>query len=136
MMEEATQNSESSPEPSGSMEDYYQLQRELLVITLILTGLIFPAVWGYYGRTIALNYLVGGCTGLAYLRLLGKNVERLGAESGKVGKSQLGLFVAVIILATQVKQLHVLPVFLGFMTFKATLIIYTLKTLFKPSQPH
>lgn len=118
------------------MEDYYRLQRELLVITLILTGLIFPAVWGYYGSNIALSYLLGGCTGLAYLRLLGKNVERLGAESGNVGKSQLGIFIAVFLLATQVKQLHVLPIFLGFMTFKATLIIYTLKTLFKPSQPN
>lgn len=129
-MEEITTETEvDSTSSSDSMEEFYQLRQELLVITLGLTAFIFPCVWLYYDLNIALNYLLGGCTGLLYLRLLAKNVEQLGSESGGIGKSHIAVFVGVIIVATQWNDLHVLPVFLGFLTFKATLIIYTLRTL-------
>ena len=47
---EPEEQSEMSPEDvvSDSMKDYYALQRELLVTTVILIGLIFPAVWFFY----------------------------------------------------------------------------------------
>lgn len=118
-----------APSPSAAMADFYQLRRELVWITLGLTAIIFPCVWATYTLNIALNYLLGGLTGAAYLRLLAKNVEQLGSESAAVGKSHIAVFVGVMIFATQLKQLHVLPVFLGFLTFKATLLIYTLRTL-------
>lgn len=111
------------------MADFYQLRQELLLITLGLTAIAFPCVWLAYDRNIALNYLLGGLTGVVYLRLLAKNVEQLGNESAGVGRSHIAVFVGVMIFATQWKQLHVLPVFLGFLTFKATLLIYTLRTL-------
>jgi ATP synthase protein I len=120
----------TSPSSSDSMADFYQLRKELLLITLGLTAIVFPCVWLAYDRNIALNYLLGGLTGVAYLRLLAKNVEQLGTESASVGRSHIAVFVGVIIFATQLPQLHVLPVFLGFLTFKATLLIYTLRTLF------
>ena len=56
--------------PSTAMEDYYALIRELLVTTLVLIGIIFPAVWFRYDVNVALNYLLGACTGMLYLRLL------------------------------------------------------------------
>jgi ATP synthase protein I len=118
-----------SPSSSDSMADFYQLRQELLLITLGLTAIAFPCVWFAYNLNIALNYLLGGLTGVAYLRLLAKNVEQLGYESAGVGRSHIAVFIGVMIFATQLKQLHVLPVFLGFLTFKATLLIYTLRTL-------
>ncbi len=118
-----------APSPSASMTDFYQLRRELVWITLGLTTIAFPCVWAIYTLNIALNYLLGGLTGAVYLRLLAKNVEQLGSESAAVGKSHIAVFVGVMIFATQLKQLHVLPVFLGFLTFKATLLIYTLRIL-------
>jgi ATP synthase protein I len=114
------------------MGEFYQLRQELLVTTLILTAIAFGPVWWYYSLKIALNYLVGAFTGVIYLRLLAKNVEKLGSSTNSIGKSQLAVFVGVIIFATQWKQLEVLPVFLGFLTYKAAILIYTLKTVVNP----
>jgi len=114
------------------MQEFYQLQRELLLTTLALTGLIFFPVWLVYSLNIALNYLLGACTGVVYLKVLARNVERLGNGEKQIGKSQIAIFVGLIIVATQWNQLHVLPVFLGFLTYKATLLVYTLRTLMYP----
>jgi ATP synthase protein I len=115
------------------MVEYHQLQIELLVTTLILSALIFPLVWWVYGLNIALNYLLGACTGVVYLKLLARNVERIGTGSSQPGKSNVAIVIGVLVVATQRESLHVLPVFLGFLTFKLTLILYTLRILLTPS---
>ncbi|PSB24614.1 ATP synthase subunit I [Stenomitos frigidus] len=124
--------SELPVELTASMQEYYQLQKELLVTTLVLTGIIFITVWAFYPVNIALNYLLGACTGVVYLKVLARNVEQLGKEKSQVGKSQLAIFIGLIIVATQWNQLEVLPIFLGFLTYKATLIVYTLRLLLLP----
>jgi ATP synthase protein I len=111
---------------SESMEDYYALIRELFVTTAVLIGIVFPAVWFRYGVGVASNYLLGAFTGMLYLRLLGKNVEKLG-QGGAVGKSQVAVFAGVMIAAAKIEQLSVLPIFLGFLTFKAGIFVYTLR---------
>jgi ATP synthase protein I len=127
---DTTATEPSGSASSGAMADFYQLRSELLITTLVLMAIAFPCVWYFYNRNIALNYLLGAITGVVYLGLLARNVERLGKESASAGKSQIAVFVGVMIVATQWKQLHVLPVFLGFLTFKATLLLYTLRILF------
>lgn len=124
--------SQLPPEPNSSMEEYYKLQQYLFVVTLILTAIIFIAVWIFYSRNIALNYLLGACTGMVYLRMLAKNVEQLGREKQQIGKNQLAVFVGVIVIASQWNQLQILPIFLGFLTFKAAILVYTLKILSTP----
>jgi ATP synthase protein I len=118
-----------SPEPNASMQEFYNLQRELLLITLGLTGVIFISVWIFYSLNIALNYLLGACTGVVYLKVLARNVERLGRQKNQLGKSHLAIFIGLIIVATQWNQLHVIPVFLGFLTYKGTLLIYMFRSL-------
>jgi ATP synthase protein I len=124
--------SDLPPEPNSSMEEFYSLQKYLFVVTMILTAIIFIAVWIFYTRNIALNYLLGACTGMVYLRMLAKNVERLGREKRQIGKNQLAVFVGVIVVASQWNQLQILPIFLGFLTFKAAILVYTLKILSTP----
>ncbi|MEM7062935.1 MAG: ATP synthase subunit I [Cyanobacteria bacterium P01_B01_bin.77] len=118
-----------APEPDSSMEEYYQLQNELLLLTLALMLIAFISVWMAYSLNTALNYLIGACSGVVYLKLLAKSVEKLGREKSKVGKNQLALFIGLIVVASQVEQLQIVPIFLGFLTYKAALIAYMFKAL-------
>ncbi|MDJ0555641.1 MAG: ATP synthase subunit I [Microcoleaceae cyanobacterium MO_207.B10] len=121
-----------SPEPNASMQEYYKLQQDLYVITLTITGIIFIFVWVFYSLNIALNYLIGATTSVVYLRMLAKEVESIGREKGSLSKTRLAIFVGLIVVATQLNQLKILPIFLGFLTYKAALIIYVLRTYIMP----
>ena len=111
------------------MEDFYRLQKQLLGATLVFSAIIFVATWLTYSLHIALNYLLGACTGVVYLRMLSKNVERIGRSSG-VSSSRLALVAILILVSSQWNQLEIMPVFLGFLTYKAALIGYTIWTVF------
>jgi ATP synthase protein I len=117
-------------ESASSMQDFYQLYQEMLMITLALMGIIFISVWIFYSLNIALNYLLGACGGIVYLRMLAKDVERLGRERQKLSKTRLALLVGLILLASRWNQLQIMPVFLGFLTYKATLLIYVIRVAF------
>ncbi len=114
------------------MQEFYQLSQQLLVITLALTGIIFISVWIFYSLNIALNYLIGACVGVVYLKMLAKDVERLGNERNRLSKTRFALFIGLIVIATQWRQLQIMPIFLGFLTYKATLIVYMVQTAFIP----
>ncbi len=128
-------NSQPGFTPSAtnrSMQEFYQLSQQLLVITLALTGIIFISVWIFYSLNIALNYLIGACVGVVYLKMLAKDVERLGNERNRLSKTRFALFIGLIVIATQWRQLQIMPIFLGFLTYKATLIVYMVQTAFIP----
>nr|WP_238360643.1 ATP synthase subunit I [Iningainema tapete] len=130
-----TPTGSSDTESVSSMQEFYQLYQELLLITLVLTGIIFFSVWFFYSLNIALNYLLGGCTGVIYLRMLAKDVERLGNQKQQLSKTRLALLVALILLASRWNQLLILPIFLGFLTYKATLIIYVIRVTLLSGEP-
>lgn len=117
-----------SDETTNPMQDFYHLQQELLAYTLAFTAIIFISVWIFYSLNIALNYLLGATTGVVYLKMLARDVERIGSQNQRISKTRLGLFFAVMIVGTQWNQLQILPIFLGFLTYKAALMVYVIRS--------
>ena len=132
--EELPQPSSLPTQSDTSMQDYYQLQQKLLLITLAFTGIIFISVWIAYSLNIALNYLIGACTGVVYLKMLARDVEQLGRQKQRLSKTRFAVLIGVLIVASQWGQLQILPIFLGFLTYKATLIVYMLQSLMPPDR--
>ena len=118
--------------PVDPMKDYYQLQRTLLLLSLSLTGIIFVCVWTAYSLNTALNYLVGAFVGIVYLKLLAGDVAQLGLVNKRMGTRGIGLFVILIVVASKWQRMHILPAFLGFLTYKAAIIAYMLKSVLTP----
>lgn len=122
------------PPVYAAMGEYYRLQQNLLICTVAFSAVIFLCVWLAYSLPIALNYLIGACGGVVYLRMLAKNVANLGRGQTKIGSGRLAIVIGLILVASQWQQLQIVPVFLGFLTYKAALIAYTLWTAVLPNQ--
>ncbi|MDB9495569.1 ATP synthase subunit I [Spirulina major CS-329] len=117
---------------SAAMQDYYQLKQTLLWVTLGITAVVFISVWITYSLNIALNYLIGACVGVVYLGMLARDVERIGVQKKRLGSNRLAPFIGLIVIATQWQTLHIVPIFLGFITYKAAIIIYVVQSTLRP----
>jgi len=124
---ENTQNDYEKEQSVEAMREYYQLQRMLLISTILLSMTIFLTVWAFYSTNIAFNYLLGATVGVLYLIMLAKEVENLGTSKQRIGIKGLFLVAGLIILACTREELQIVPVFLGFMTYKATIIAHTVQ---------
>ena len=133
-VEQLTRENNFSENQQDPMLEYYQLQRTLYTYTLVMLGVIFPTVWYFYSLNTALNYMLGALVSVVYLRFLVKDVERLGQQQQRLGGKGLGIFVILMIVASKWQQLSILPVFLGFLTYKGAIVIYTLQSVFLLSQ--
>ena len=115
------------------MDEFYQLKKNLLLATLVLAGIIFFSVWIVYSLNTALNYLLGACTGMVYLRMLAKDVESLSQQKKSLNSNRFALLAGLIIIASQWQNLHIIPIFLGFLTYKAAILVYVLPSTLMPT---
>jgi ATP synthase protein I len=131
LVTEGTTLEESSVTRSSadSMGEYQQLKQELYLITLAIMAVAFVAVAYFYGLKIAGNYLLGAVAGVVYLRLLARDVDRIGNETMKLSLNRQALVVVLILVAAKWHQLQILPVFLGFLTYKVAILVYLVRTI-------
>ncbi|WP_309745410.1 MULTISPECIES: ATP synthase subunit I [unclassified Chamaesiphon] len=131
LVDEAITLEESSVTQTSdnSMGEYQQLKQELFLTTLAIAAVAFPTVVYFYGLRIAGNYLLGAVTGVVYLRLLARDVDRLGTETMKLSLNRQALVLVLMLVAAKWDQLQILPVFLGFLTYKAASIVYLVRIL-------
>jgi ATP synthase protein I len=122
------------PASEASMQDYYQIQSHLLTLTAIFCAVIFLSVWRCYSLNTAFNYLLGAATGVVYLKMLSKSVSQIGRENPGSSSGRLAILIGVLVVSTQWKQLSILPVFLGFLTYKIALIAYVVWTAALPQR--
>jgi ATP synthase protein I len=116
----------SSEKKEDFMKEFYQLRNHLLIATITIAIVSFILVSCFYSFNTSLNYLLGACFSLIYVNMLAREVERVGTFKKRIGATRLAIFVGLIIVATQREQLQVIPVFLGFMTYKAAILFYIL----------
>lgn len=122
----------TSEESQSSDEQYFQLQKQLYIVTLAISGAVVASLWCLYSRDLALNYLIGAIVGTVYLRMMARDVGRLGRTKVRLGNGRMALFIGLMVIATQVQQLQILPTFFGFMTYKVAILVHVLLTTFAP----
>ena len=110
----------------NGMDDFQRLQRRLQLITLCLAAGAVLITALVTDRSNAISLAVGAAGSLLYLRLLGRSVSRLGEKSRSVGKAQLLVPIVLVLAASRLPQLSILPVFLGFLLYKPAVIIQAL----------
>lgn len=130
--EPITVSESSETQHNASMQDYYELQNQLILVTLSMTAFIFLSTWWAYSLNVALNYLLGAITGVVYLRLLAKDVAKMSGSKQPLISGRLAVFIGLIVFATQWNQLQIIPIFLGFLTYKAAIIVYVMRTTLLP----
>jgi ATP synthase protein I len=113
-----------------AVSEYDRLQTWLTRVTLIISAGACALCGWVYGFNVAVSYLLGATVGLLYLQLLARSVRRLGQGSrNPLLSSRLLLVVALFILVVRWPTLHLLPAILGFLTYKLTILLYTIHTV-------
>ncbi|MCS6958535.1 MAG: hypothetical protein RMK91_00600 [Pseudanabaenaceae cyanobacterium SKYGB_i_bin29] len=115
---------------------YAVLKAHILGIMLVLSGIVTITLVLVYGIDMGLSYGVGACSGVVYWRMLERSVDRLSKEpkGWQFGSPRLAVFVAVMIVALRWDKLAVLPVFLGFLTYKGAILLYAIYDFIRSSR--
>ena len=121
-----TDNVASPPAISSGMEYYERLQRRLLLATAVAIAAAVPITGLLFDGSTALSLLLGGAAGLLYPRLLARSVSRLGGDRRSVGKIQLLVPVVLVLAASRIPALQILPALVGFLLYKPALIVQAL----------
>lgn len=128
---------------------YLKLKQDLQLTTLAIGGASLAGTYFAYSPQIAASYGVGLVGALAYIRMLGNSVDGLGrgdasgAMKGAMGQPRILVPVLLVMLfnrwnALAVPQfdvipLQLIPMLVGFFTYKAATFVETFKELLPKS---
>ena len=113
-------------DPSNGMDDFFRLQRRLLLFTLLLSAVVVAITAVVGSLSTAFSLLVGAISGFVYLWLLCRSVSRLGENSRGISKSQFLVPAVLVLVASKVPELSILPALLGFLIYKPAVILQVL----------
>ena len=105
-------------------DEYTKLQLTIFGVTFIVSILLASITGIFLGFTFGFSIFTGAIAGIFYLRLLAKNIGKLGKESSVVSKLQLLVPVCLFIFASKLGSLDIFPAMIGFFIYKPSLILY------------
>ena len=108
------------------MGEFYQLRNNLFLGTIVIALIGSSLSWWFYSWQTSMNYLIGTGFGLVYLNMLVRAVEKVSEKKKGVGMTRLIMFIALMIVAFKIQALEVIPIFIGFMTYKVAIVLYIL----------
>lgn len=136
----AEEEQEIADRAAAELAEYERLKQELQLWATGLTAVCLAATFAFYGRDIAASYGVGALAGLFYLRLLNKSVDGVGGGFGAlIGQNRLLIPIILALgynryntLAAEQTglQLQLLPMLVGFFTYKGAVVARQGLTLF------
>ncbi|KAH9536143.1 hypothetical protein CY35_17G091600 [Sphagnum magellanicum] len=136
-------------EAAAARERYLKLKNNLQIVTLAVGGAGLAGAYFSYSAEIAASYGVGLLGALVYIRMLGNSVDSVGARDaggavrGALGQPRL-LVPVVLVMAFNrwnglvvpeygVMPLQLIPMLVGFFTYKAATFVETFKELLPDS---
>ncbi len=111
---------------ANGMDDYVRLQRRIQLATLILSAFAVVLAALLFDRSTALSLAVGALAGMLYMRMLARSVARIGGDKRAVGKSQLLVPIVLVLAASRLPYLEIVPSLVGFLLYKPALILQAL----------
>lgn len=111
---------------ANGMDDYVRLQRRIQLATLILSAFAVVLAALLFDRSTALSLAVGALAGMLYMRMLARSVARIGGDKRAVGKSQLLVPIVLVLAASRLPVLEIVPSLVGFLLYKPALILQAL----------
>ncbi len=106
----------------ASSDEYVRLQQRIFRAALIVSVLAVTVSALFFELQVSISLLVGALSGVLYLRILSRSIGKLGQNSKSVSKIQLLIPVILVLAATKLSQIDLLPALLGFLLYKPSLI--------------
>ena len=113
----------SDQNPEVLPDEYVELQLHIYRLTLLLTALAAVFTASLFGKQASVSLVIGAFSGIFYLRLLARGIGKLGGTSRVVSKVQLIIPVLLVVSASKLPQLELLPSLIGFLLYKPSLVI-------------
>ncbi|GLC43548.1 hypothetical protein PLESTB_001569200 [Pleodorina starrii] len=138
-------DAEKAAAAEAERQRYEALKLEQQIWTLAFSAAGFAMTYVSYSQDVAFSYVAGALGGFAYLRLLSKSVDAMGAEGVQSGvnsvASQPRLLIPIILglgynrfnqLYSEQLGVHLelLPMLVGFFTYKLAVIARQYKDVF------